>query len=423
MNKEFKLLVEDLHFAYDGFPVLRNIQLRVKAGELIGILGPNGAGKSTFLKILCGTLRNYQGRVMVDGIDLRSLSSREMAKKVAIVPQDSLLGFDFTALEVVLMGRNPYQRRFGREKVDDFRTVAESMMETKTWELRDRLFTQLSGGEKQRVVIAQALAQRSQILLLDEPTSHLDISYQIETMELVHKKSEEGITVIAVLHDINLAAQYCQKVLLLSDGEPFAYGKTEEVLTKEKIGFVYGVEVSVNRSPVTGRVYVTPISKRWRYKEALSGSRMVHLICGGNSGGELMHKLREQGFGVSAGVINVLDSDHETAQSLDIPVVSEAPFSSISESSMRQNDQLIQGADLIIVSNLFFGEGNLANLRSALRAVEEGKEVILLSTDPISSRDFTGGKATELYSHLVAKGALEVRNLDELVQKIGERSI
>jgi iron complex transport system ATP-binding protein len=250
---------QELRCRYGAVEALRGVSLSVAAGEFVGVLGPNGSGKSTLVKALSRVLRPASGRVLLDGADVWRLGPRAVARKVAVVPQDAPAPFDFTALEVVLMGRSPHLSRLAAEGVEDLRIAREAMERTDTWAFAGRPITQLSGGERQRVTLARALAQEPRLLLLDEPTSHLDLGYQMETLErLAALNAESGTTLLAVLHDLNLAAAFCARVVLLSEGRIVADGSPDAVLTQERLRDVYRVEVLVLPDPVHGRPHVYP---------------------------------------------------------------------------------------------------------------------------------------------------------------------
>lgn len=249
-----QLRAEHVTFAYREQAVLDDVDLAIQPGELVGVIGPNGSGKSTLIKCLCYTLVPQRGRVWLNGRELGALSARQIAQRIAVVSQASELPPGFTAFEIVLMGRVPHLAWWQNESARD-RDIARAAMEaTQTWSLADRLVNQLSGGERQRVVIARALAQEPQILLLDEPTAHLDIKHQIEVMELVQRLAHErGLAVLIVSHDLNLAAQYCSRLVLFKDGRIYKMGAPREVIASETLREVYGVNLLVVPHPQNQR--------------------------------------------------------------------------------------------------------------------------------------------------------------------------
>jgi len=249
-----QLRAEGIAFAYRDQIVLNEIDLAIQPGELVGVIGPNGSGKSTLIKCLSRVLSPQRGRIWLDGRELASLSAQQIARTIAVVPQAVELPPGFTAFEIVMMGRVPHLAWWQNETVRD-REIARAAMEaTQTWTLADRLVNHLSGGERQRVVIARALAQEPQILLLDEPTAHLDIKHQIEVMELVRcLNRERGLAVLIVSHDLNLAAQYCSRLVLFKDGRVYTSGSPRQVISPEILREVYGVDLLVVPHPQNQR--------------------------------------------------------------------------------------------------------------------------------------------------------------------------
>jgi iron complex transport system ATP-binding protein len=254
------LAVADVEYAYGPVPALRGLSLTIEPGAFAGVVGPNGSGKSTLVKVLGGYLRPQRGRVMLGDREIHRLSPRERARRIAVVPQHAPAVFDYTALEVVLMGRSPYLPALGVEGAHDLAVAREAMRRTGTETFAGRSLGALSGGERQRVLLARALAQETPILLLDEPTTHLDVNFQIETLRLLRTlHAERGVTVLAVLHDLNLASLYCDRLLMLSAGRLAAEGPPNEVLTAGRLNEVYGAPVWCEPHPATGKPYVLPM--------------------------------------------------------------------------------------------------------------------------------------------------------------------
>ena len=249
----------EMRYTPNGKLILRGISLDVSPGQCVGILGPNGAGKSTLLRIIAAVLPASAGTVFLDGRALGQWSARERAQRLAFVPQRTGIPFPFRAREVVLMGRTPYLRRWQKEGLEDFRIVDEAMALTDTVPLAGRDVTTLSGGEMQRVALARALAQKPSFLLLDEPTASLDLRHQLEILDVLTELVHSGVTVLAVLHDLNLAATYCATVILLKDGEVYAAGPPAAVLTPQTLRAVFAVEVFLGTHPVTGGPYIIPL--------------------------------------------------------------------------------------------------------------------------------------------------------------------
>ncbi len=414
------LKVEDVDACYGARQVLASINFEAARGEFLGIIGPNGSGKTTLLRAITRILYPAKGAIMLDGRSIYGLDAREFARRFALVPQDTAVNFEFSALDIVLMGRNPYLNRWELESKKDIEIARECMELTSCWHLADRPITELSGGERQLVVIARALTQEPDVLLLDEPTSHLDINYQIEIMELLKRlTTEKRLIVIAVIHDLNLAALYCDRLVLLHRGRVVAIGNPDQVLTPEHIKTTFGADVIVNRHVITNHCHVSPVPASAILHDVKPESdhrTTVHLICGGGTGAPLMHSLTMKGYEVSAGVLNMLDTDYELAQFLRLRVVREAPFSPIGEKAFRELLTLIRNVDVVIVCDMPIGMGNLRNLEAAAVASEMGKPVLIFNG--IETRDFTGGEATKLFDALKNRGAIPVRDTMELLDKL-----
>jgi iron complex transport system ATP-binding protein len=253
----------DLAFAYHGAPrVVDGVSLSVARGSIIGLIGPNGSGKTTLIRLLSGTVKPAAGSISLDGTPLGALSRRELARRVAVVPQDTHVTFDFSAIEIVLMGRYAHLGAFALEGPDDFAIARHALAATGTSALESRQFATLSGGEKQRVVIASALAQASDILLLDEPTTALDVGFQFEITTLLGQLNRErGTTMVVSTHDLNLAATLCSELVLLRGGRVLAQGRTADVLTSANIRELYRVDADVTYHPRAGRLTVVPLAR------------------------------------------------------------------------------------------------------------------------------------------------------------------
>jgi len=237
----------------DGVPVIRNASLDIESGHIVGVLGANGSGKSTLLRSLYRVVRPQSGTVLLDGDDVWSLPPRTVARQVAVMAQESESEFDLDVLDVVLLGRVPHRRGFGADTADDLRLAADALSRVGSLQQAERAFSGLSGGEKQRVLLARALVQQSRVLVLDEPTNHLDVAFQLELMHIV---SGLGLTVIAALHDLNLAIANCDEVAVLHQGAIAAFGRPDDVLTPELIGDVFGVRAHRLRHPETGDLLI-----------------------------------------------------------------------------------------------------------------------------------------------------------------------
>jgi iron complex transport system ATP-binding protein len=242
-----------------GRRIVSGVDLVVGDGQLIGLLGPNGSGKSTLLKAIYRANRPAAGRVLIDGVDLLALTARQAARRIAVVAQETTVEFDFTVWEMVMIGRTPHKRSFERDTSGDRDIVADALERVGCAELAHRSYNTLSGGEKQRALIARALAQEADHLILDEPTNHLDIRYQLEVLELV---AGLGVTVLAALHDLSLAALFCDQAYLMADGRVVTGGPPDQVITAETIRHAYGADVLVIEHPESATPHLVPRRRR-----------------------------------------------------------------------------------------------------------------------------------------------------------------
>jgi ABC-type cobalamin/Fe3+-siderophores transport system ATPase subunit len=258
------LRATDVSFAYrTGAPsVVDGISLAVAGGDLVGLLGPNGSGKTTMLKLMGGILRPRRGSIEFGGRRLADWPRREAARKIAYVPQETHAPFDFSVMEIVLMGRFPHLGPFALEGPDDLAVAYQALDATGMSAFASRLFHTLSGGEKQRVVIASALAQGPELLLLDEPTASLDVGHQLEVQQLLSRLNAGGrVAMVLSTHDLNFAAALCSRLILIRDGRVLASGRTEEVLTPDAVRALYDVDADVHMHQRAGHLTVTPIAR------------------------------------------------------------------------------------------------------------------------------------------------------------------
>lgn len=259
------LLARDVSFSYDrgarARPVLQSVSLEVARGSIVGLLGPNGSGKTTLLRLMAGVLACGSGDVLFDGRPISTMSRRDIARRMAMVAQDAHAAFDYSVGEIVLMGRYPHLGPFELEGAGDLEIAREALRATGTAAFEHRRFSTLSGGEKQRVVIASALAQSSGLLLLDEPTTALDLRYQLEIAAMLRRLNRErGTTMVVSTHDLNLAASLCERVVLLRSGQVLAQGPTADTLTAGHIRALYGVDADVEFHARAGHLTVVPLA-------------------------------------------------------------------------------------------------------------------------------------------------------------------
>jgi ABC-type cobalamin/Fe3+-siderophores transport systems, ATPase components len=401
--------VIDLDVRYGAHQILEAIAFSVHSGEMIGICGPNGSGKTTLLKAMSRIVAPAAGEVYYNGEDMDTLSFRMLAQRVAVVPQETTINFDYTVREIVMMGRHPYIGRFASESREDHAICDRVMRLANVSHLADMPVNQISGGERQRVLIARALAQEPDILLLDEATSHLDISHQIEILTIIRKEMEKTAT-ISVFHDINLASCYCDRIILLKERQIAGIGTPPDVLTENLIHSVYGINVIAGTHPSTNRPYILPM---YETAKVDTGGRRVHLVCGGGTGSFLQRELHRSGCLLSTGILNVLDSDYKTACDLGIPVVSEAPFASISGDASGALMPFLEGADMILLVPMPVGSGNIENIW----LLEPFAKKTVLVGRLESFEDYTGGEAQKGLSRLLEGGMVVVDSLENALKR------
>ena len=422
MDKTILLNVDEVTFGFDRQPLLYDLHLQVHAGEMVGLLGPNGSGKTTLLRLLSGFLRPQHGIIFLEGRDLQEWGRRNVAQRVAVVPQELHMPFAFTVEHMVSLGRTPFVNFLGTQGKHDAAIVQDALQAAGIASLAGRVFNQLSGGERQRVMIAMALAQQPRLLLLDEPTSHLDIKYQVETLELVqHLNRERGVTVIAAMHDLNLAARYFPRLLLFQRGIVADAGPAE-VLEPGLLSRVYGVNVQVGILRGAEHLSVLPPSSE--PAGAMEDERQkhirpfIHVMAGGGSGELLMRALADAHIPFIAGALNIGDSDHTLALRLADRVITEQPYAPISPTTLQQVHSSLTHVSLLILCSMPIGPGNLALLREAAAAALRGLPVLLLnsSSKDIAARDYTGGDGLQLLEDLLQTGAIVVESVGEAIE-------
>ncbi|MDD4504579.1 MAG: heme ABC transporter ATP-binding protein, partial [Clostridiaceae bacterium] len=342
-----QIQVEKLSFRYELKKVLEQVDINVKKGSFFCLVGPNGSGKSTLLRVISAALKPQKGVVYFEGRNINDMKNRSIAKMLSFVPQNTSLEFDFKVYDVVLMGRYPYVNKLKGETREDLEIAEKAMEYTNTTHLRDRSFMELSGGERQRVILAQALAQDTDILILDEPVSHLDLQHQVEILNLIKKMCvDRKLTAITVLHDLNLASAYSDYIVMIKEGEVKRQGTPFETLTTSNIKEIFDTDVYVSVSPVGNKPYIYALTRPNVEKKGIR----VHVICGGGSGSNIIGTLFSEGFDLSSGVLTIGDLDWKISKENDVQIAEEVPFVGISEEAYAKNKELAAGADAIVLT-------------------------------------------------------------------------
>lgn len=403
----------DLLYRVDTAWLLDWVSLRVERGEFVGLVGPNGAGKTTLLRAIAHLLQPEQGKVFLLGQDTKRISSGELARSMAQVAQVPPPTFGFTGFEVVLMGRYPHMGRFQVERASDRQVALGSMRLTETETFVDREVATLSGGERQRVFVARALAQEPSVLLLDEPTANLDIQHQLRVLGLVQELVAGGLTAIAAIHDLSLAARYCHRLVLMSNGRVMANGTPWEVLTPGNIQKAFGVRAVIFQDPFAGTPLVSLVD-RANYREVINSGAQVHVVCGGGTGGRLLYELCQAGLTVTAGVLGAGDTDRSAADILGIPYLPLPAFSAIDQETHRQHIRMVEESDVAILCDVPIGDNNLPNLETLTHA----RRLICVGDEPFEQRDFTGWKATEVFRRLSPVAECSPKDIVAAVQRV-----
>lgn len=386
------LTATGLTVRYRAVTALHGVTIAVRRGEVLALAGPNGSGKSSFVRAVVGLAPVAEGRIEFDGRTLASLSLEERARTIAWMPQEEPVGDNIPIREYVLYGRYPHSPRFAPVRDQDL-AVADRILAELGFSDRAQVGVQeLSGGERQRVRLGRVLAQETPLLLLDEPTAHLDMGHQLDILERVRRLAHsEGRAVVAALHDLNLAARYADRVVVLHKGRIVADGLPATVLSPALLRDVWGVVADLRTDPRTGLPYLIPRLPAADLRPAAAPPfRRVHVVGGGGSATPILRALTAEGHRVTLGVVALFDSDAETARELELPVVSEVPFAPIGEEARAKNRDLLAEADVIVVAPFPIGPGNLPVLEDVL-AVAGRVPIYLVESPTSTARDFTGG--------------------------------
>jgi len=394
-----KVTVDDLTVQRGGKTVLDDVSLTADPGCFVGVVGPNGAGKTTLVQTVNGTLDPDSGLVRVGDDDVHALPSKAASRRVATLPQNPALDFEFTGREVVEMGRYPHAPRFGGDP--DPGAVDRALERTAATALADRPITSLSGGERQRILVARAVAQDAPVVLLDEPTASLDVNHKVRTLDVARDLAADGRTVVAAIHDLDLAARYCDALVLLADGEVVEAGAPADVLTPETVERAFGVRAAVTTDPVTGSPLVTALPER------ADDAGHVHVVGGGGRAAPLLGSLRAAGFSVSVGAVPPGDRDAEVARALGGEVVTAAPFEPLGDAVAAVEDRM-EAADATVVADVDVRAGTLSLLDAAAAATP----LVVVEDRPLAARNEAG-----------ADGADRVRRLEDRGRVVGPADV
>jgi iron complex transport system ATP-binding protein len=360
-----------------------------------------------------GASRVSAGRIVLAGEPLDTLGPRERARIVGVVPQSVSAAFAFSAREFVLMGRHPHLGRLQHVSASDIALAEEVMERTDTLRLADEPVDTLSGGDLQRLALAQALAQQPTVLLLDEATSHLDLNHRLQVLDLVRDLADGGLAVLAVFHDLDLAARFSDRLGVVAEGSLGPIGSPPEVLTAPLLSQVFGVRAVVGTDAVTGAVAVTPVLR----EEAVTGDRCGRVLVVGGTGtaAPLLRRLHLAGYEVTTAALNRGDVDQAVAEALGLERVDLPAFGEIDARAEAEVVRMAAAADAVVVCDVPFGRANLGNLRALGQA--SARTVLIGEFGP--EREFSGGEATDLVARLVSAGAVTVVDPGEALAEVG----
>lgn len=409
------LCVKDLSLSFGRDEIIHQVSFSLSRGVFVGILGPNGSGKTTLIKGLSRILQPENGFIHLLGRELQTYTNREFAQHISLVSQENAIKFDFSVREVVLMGRNPYIRRFHPATFHDREICNRALQTVGIENLADRIVTQISGGERQRVLIARALAQEPDLLLLDEATSHLDINHENEILSVIRQKvTNEMMTVLGVFHNLNSASFFCDHLIILQNGSIAVEGTPKDVLNSRTIQEIFGLPVFIQPHPVNEKPVVIPFHHT---KERVHRSLSIHLVCGGGTGSLLMNILASEGYTITCGILSHGDQDIRCADLYHHASLVGEPFQPVSKELIDELRRFVALADAVIVTKMPIGDGNLANL-SVLLELDKTR-VIFFDPDPgpfsFNGYDFTSGNAESIIKTLCMKGAIVVHSVANLL--------
>jgi iron complex transport system ATP-binding protein len=389
------LEARSVSFSAGESEIIKGISLSIRRGEFLGLIGPNGAGKTTLLRLMIGVLAPTEGQVLLEGRPLPGIRLRDRARRLSYLSQEGGADFPFPVLDILLMGRYPFLGRFQRESEADQEKARRALAYVGLSGLEDRYFNELSGGERQLVLFAKVLVQEADLLLLDEPTSNLDIKHQDQFFSMAGELAREKKGVVAAVHNLNIASQYCTRLVLLDRGRIAAEGKPEEVIRPELLDAVYDIRTAVTRNASTGSLVVNVAPRAARAEERRP---RIHLIGGAGSAINLTRELVRLGYPLSGGIAHRYDADQRLWQNLDIPTRVVGAFSMLGDKDIEQASRLVEEAELTVLCSFPIGAGNEGNLELAGKA----RRLIILRPEAEEQRRiFFSDRARELFAGLV----------------------
>ncbi|MCC0639654.1 MULTISPECIES: ABC transporter ATP-binding protein [unclassified Clostridioides] len=396
------LKTNNLSVGYDKKVVVSDINIEVKKGEILCLLGSNGAGKTTILRSLSKLITPIKGEIYLNDMDIRHISRKTLSKMMALVLTNRLLGDLMTVQDVVNMGRYPYTGFFGNLSKKDLMMVDDSLKSVNALHLKKRYFDELSDGEKQKVLVARALVQEPEIIILDEPTTHLDIKHRLELMNILKKLSKEkSISVILSLHEIDIALKSCDKVALVKNNKVIAYGQPEDMVDENMINSLYELE-DKNFNSLLGAVEISNKSKN-----------EVFIIGGGGKATPIYRAFTKRGIGIYSGIIHENDIDYEIGRTMGIKLFTEKPFESISDESFDLAIRNLNNSKIIIDTGFSVGETNKRNIDIIKEALKINKKVYSFRNKSESNKYYKSLSNNIEYVDKVSKmvDSIDINNL------------
>ena len=373
------LKTANLSVGYGNYTVVKDVNLDINEGEILCIIGPNGAGKSTLLKTIATYLKPQNGVVYLDGKRIHDLKPKDLAKEMAVVLTERVNPGNMTGFDIVAIGRHPYTDLFGRLSKDDKKIIIESAREVNAEYLLEKNFFEMSDGERQKIMIARALAQEPKVLILDEPTSFLDAKHKIELTLLMRKLADEkNLAIVVTLHDIELALRIADKMALIKDHNVIAYGYPENVMKKEIVNNLYNLE-NANYSEVIG-YFELKNNINGKIKDN-KNNKKIFVICGGGSGANVLRYLVKNRYDVVVGVLHKNDTDYFIAKPMELTIVEEEAYNKISKNSFGRALDELKYSDVVIYTDFPVGEMNKLNMQLIEEAKKYGKKIIYYEGD------------------------------------------
>jgi iron complex transport system ATP-binding protein len=377
--------------------IIDGISISVRRGEFVGLVGPNGAGKTTLLRLMVGVLPPTGGEILLEERKLQEIRQKERARKVSYLSQEASTVFPYPVLDILLMGRYPFLGRFRRESESDLEKARRALAYVGLAGFEERYFNELSGGERQLVLFAKILVQETDLLLLDEPTSNLDIKHQDQFFSMASELTRERKAVVAAVHNLDIASQYCTRLILLHRGRISAEGRPEEVLRSERLDPVYETKTVVTHNTSTGALVVNVVPHKQSGRDPMP---RIHVIGGAGSAINLTRELVRLGYRISGGIAHEYDADQQLWNNLEIPSVCIAAFSPIREEDLHKACPLVEEADVTVLCSFPIGSGNEGNLELAKHA----RRLIILEAGPQAEpRMFFSQSAEATFAALAAE--------------------